>query len=741
MSFRSPLLILALALPSAALAQLTTDGNQVWGQDLNGLGDFAENGDGFGSAIAVGDFDGDGFEDAAFGVPGEDNARGLVHVLFGIQEGLTSSGSQTWLPGEGDFPGSWETNDRSGAALATGDFNGDGFADLAIGTPGEDNAEGAVNVLYGSQGVGLTLNGVAGFNQSDLAGGGADNNDSFGLSLATGDFNNDGFDDLAVGSPGESSNGGLVHVIYGSAAGLTTNGNQRWRQDADGIPGDRENGDFFGYALATGRLNGDAFDDLIIGVPGEDNSKGRIHVLFGSGGGVQSSGNQVWEQGEGGLPDEPENGDSFGFAIVTGDFNNDTHDDIAVSAIGENNSRGNVIIIPGSPGGPNGSASVRFEQGNDGIGDDRENNDNFGLALAAGDFNRDGFGDLAVGVPAEDGNFGIVQVIYGSAAGLTGDGDQIFAQGWQGMQGQALSGDVFGNVLAAGDFGGDFATDLLIGAPGDNQGSGRGVVHALLGNQKPTINAVVSAGLGEPAISTASPNTLATAFGVGLYQSTVGRGVGAADLDNGALPTLLDRTCLEIDGARSPLLFLRDDQVNFQVRSSVSGQMQVRIIRNCGEYYELPGNVVTVPVAPVSPDLFPNQVYEDGTKSVAAIKAISRKRVGPTELGPDFEPARPGEIVELYVTGLGLTNPPFAAGELPPNDASGARPAPPVQVFIDGIPAVVQYAGTAPGFAGLYQINVVIPVTVNSGEVSITIVSSGGGPAATTPSNGLIAVQ
>ena len=97
--------------------------------------------------------------------------------------------------------------------------------------------------------------------------------------------------------------------------------------------------------------------------------------------------------------------------------------------------------------------------------------------------------------------------------------------------------------------------------------------------------------------------------------------------------------------------------------------------------------------------------------------------------------------MQLYVTGLGLTNPPFAAGQLPPNDASGARPAPPVTVVIDGLQAAVQYAGTAPGFAGLYQINVVIPVTPNLGEVPITIISSGGGPAATTPSNGFIAVR
>lgn len=741
MSLRSLSLILTLALPSLCHAQLATNGNQYFQQNFEGLPDVPENGDSLGWAIAVGDFDGDGFMDAAVGAPGEDNGRGLVHVLFGALEGLTSVDSQVWKPGSGDFPGNWEPGDLSGSALAAGDFNGDGFSDLAIGTPGEDNAEGAVNILYGSSGVGLTLNGVSGFNQGDLAGGGRQSGDQFGATLASGDFNNDGFDDLVVGSPGEASGGGLIHVIYGSSVGLRTNGNQRWRQGADGISGGRENGDSFGYALAVGDFNNDNFDDVVVGVPGEDNSKGSIHVLFGSGGGIGNGGNQRWFQGENGLPDDDENGDLFGFSLTTGDFNGDGFDDIAAGSIGENSGRGHVIIIKGSSTGPAGAGSTRFEQGSDGIPDERENGDNFGYSLASGDFNRDGYDDLAVGVPAENSSRGLVHAIYGGQSGLSGAGNQVYTQGFEGLQGDTRNGDAFGLALAAGDFGGDFADDLIVGVPQEDGGQSWGVFQTLLGNEKPTINAVVSAGLGIPAINTLSPNTLATAFGTGLFSSATGRGVGPADLVNGALPTLLARTCLEIDGQRSPLLFLRNDQVNFQVRSSVSGQMQVKIIRNCGEYYELPGNTISVPVAAVSPDMFAYQVYEDGTKSVAAINAISGKRVGPTTLGPEFEPARPGDIVSIYVTGLGLTNPPFAAGVLPPNDATGARPAPPVTVIIDGIQAVVRYAGTAPGFAGLYQINVVIPFTTNIGEVAITIISSGGGPAATTPSNGFIAVQ
>ncbi|MDA0205072.1 MAG: hypothetical protein O3A53_12105 [Acidobacteria bacterium] len=446
-------------------------------------------------------------------------------------------------------------------------------------------------------------------------------------------------------------------------------------------------------------------------------------------------------QGEGGLPDEDESGDLFGISLTTGDFNGDGFDDIAAGSTGEDNGRGDVTIIFGSSTGPTGQGSQRLRQETDGLPDQRESGDNFGRALASGDFNLDGFGDLAIGVPGENNSRGMVHVLFGTTTGLTAVGNQVFAQGFEGMQGDARSGDAFGLSMVAGDFGGDFAADLMVGVPNEDSGGSWGVFQTLLGNQQPTINAVVSAGLGLPAISTLSPNTLATAFGAGLYESATGRGVGPADLDNGALPTLLDRTCLEIDGQRSPLVFLRNDQVNFQVGSSVTGQMQIKLIRNCGEFYELPGNTISVPVAPVSPDMFAYAVAEDGTKSVAAINAITGTRVGPTTLGAEFVPAKPGDIVAIFVTGLGLTNPPFAAGQLPPNDASGARPAPPVTVIIDGIQVEVLYAVTAPGFAGLYQINVVIPLTPNIGEVAVTIISSGGGPVATTPSNGFIAVQ
>jgi hypothetical protein len=152
--------------------------------------------------------------------------------------------------------GTPEQGDYFGASLAAGDFDDDGFDDQAIGASGEDigtleNA-GQVNVLYGSAGVGLTEVGYQVWHQNVAGiGGTAEDYDHFGESLTAGDFDDDGFDDLAIGAPYEDidaiTNGGGVNVLYGSAGvGLTEAGDQVWHQDVEGVGGTAETGDAFG---------------------------------------------------------------------------------------------------------------------------------------------------------------------------------------------------------------------------------------------------------------------------------------------------------------------------------------------------------------------------------------------------------------------------------------------------------------------------------------------------------------
>ena len=136
--------------------------------------------------------------------------------------------------------------------MAAGDFNNDGFADLAAGATGENVGSaaeaGAVSVLYGSA-SGLTTSGGRLFTQ---VAGNAERFDLFGWSLAAGDFNANGFADLAAAAPTEDvdvlPDAGAVSVLQGSAGGLTATGGQVFTQNSPGVAGVAETGDQFGGA-------------------------------------------------------------------------------------------------------------------------------------------------------------------------------------------------------------------------------------------------------------------------------------------------------------------------------------------------------------------------------------------------------------------------------------------------------------------------------------------------------------
>jgi hypothetical protein len=150
-----------------SLIGLTAAGTQIWSQAKSGIPDSPETEDDFGLALAAGDFDNDGRDDLAIGVPGEsfgtrENA-GAVLILYGRPSGLSAVDNQFWTQNSPNIFDAQETDDRFGSLLIAANFNGDNFLDLAIGVPDESIGSafecGAVNVLYGSLGSGLESDG------------------------------------------------------------------------------------------------------------------------------------------------------------------------------------------------------------------------------------------------------------------------------------------------------------------------------------------------------------------------------------------------------------------------------------------------------------------------------------------------------------------------------------------------------------------------------------------------------
>lgn len=474
------LISLALLALHPAAAQLGPGGTQFWSQDSPGIGVGLEAGAEMGTALAAGDFDCDGYDDLAIGMPLEDLVQGddagRILVLRGGPEGITAEDDVTWGQNSPVIADEAEPNDRFGSVLAAGDFDHDGCYDLAVGVPQEEVAgivnAGAVNVIYGSP-DGLTGAGDQFLHQAvgDLATP-LEAGDRFGGALAVGDLDGDGVDDLVVGVPGEDVSGvdgaGMVHVLYGSLFGLLTFETTALRRGIE-LTGPAVAGEEFGASLAVGDFVGFLGDELAIGAPRSDvsgNDQAGAVVLVSDVDGFMFD--SRWSQDAMDVPGVGEEFDRFGSALAAGDFDGDGFDELAVGVPDED--RESPLL--GSIGAVN---VLDFDGGNHQLWtqDDLPPeavgvNERFGFSLVAADFDADGVDDLAAAAPLEDlGPFnmaGLVHVIHGEqGTGLVATGAQIWIQ----TINPSEEGDEFGHALAVGRFAGHSAVDLVIGVPGE----------------------------------------------------------------------------------------------------------------------------------------------------------------------------------------------------------------------------------------------------------------------------------
>ena len=297
------------------------------------------------------------------------------------------------------------TNELSGYSTAgAGDVNGDGYDDVLISAPGT-TASGKIEagksyLIYGGIGLETKLDPTGNMNlsEADVTFSGAMTGDSSGISVAgAGDINGDGYDDILIGAPAADLAAGKSYLIYGgtglSASLSLANANI---VTFNGIETANESGK---SVSAGGDVNGDGYDDILIGAPSSNTFFGETYLIYGKSDLLTS---QVLSSADvtlSGVADSDENGYSVAAA---GDVNDDGYADILIGDFGPNT----YLVYGGS------DLSTRLSLSNADV--TLNSTPSVGHFVAgAGDVNNDGYDDVLIGSPGINGDAGETYLFLG----------------------------------------------------------------------------------------------------------------------------------------------------------------------------------------------------------------------------------------------------------------------------------------------------------------------------------------
>ena len=550
------------------------------------------------SVSSAGDVNGDGYDDLIIGAnsadPNGDSEAGETYVIYG---GASAPGTNGLLD-LSDLDGSngftligIDAGDRSGFSVSSADdVNGDGYDDLIIGTPGgrpNGRNSGETYIVYGGAGAPgtdgvLDLSALDGTNGFILTG--IDRDDQSGRFVSSaGDVNGDGYDDLIIGAHRADPNGrnsGETYIVYGGASAPGTEGVLDLGA-LDGTNGfiltgiDRD--DRSGRSVSSaGDVNGDGYDDLIIGAWGADGNAGETYVIYGGASAPGTGGRfnlSALDGTNGFILNGIDANDRSGFSVsLAGDVNGDGYDDLIIGAYradpnGDSDAGETYIVYGGARApGTNGVLDLSDLDGTNGfILTGIDAGDRSGTSVSsAGDVNGDGYDDLIIGAreadPNGDSEAGETYVIYGgtNAPGTNGVLDLSDLDGTNGFILTGIdAGDQSGfSVSSAGDVNGDGYDDLIIGArdADPNGDSSAGETYIVYGGATGTESLVPVTAQGTAAADNFTGNAGADSF-TGIATNDVVRG-GAGDdtisvtaLDFAAIDGGTGQDSLVLDGA------------------------------------------------------------------------------------------------------------------------------------------------------------------------------------------------